>query len=162
MARKGKINFDSIVGGLVTAGLIDSTLGNILSSILYGGKAQYELANLTAKQQRAISQLQKTIASQGVHLANQEGIASRIANFVAAMNPVGRAYEVNQKAYNIANKEITKLREAQAKAEAEYQSVQGEFIDKVRSAEKRARDEQIMSSSLIGGLIHEAKKLIGG
>lgn len=162
MALKPSKRFASLVDGLITAGLIDSTLGNILSSILYGGKAQYELADLTAKQQRAISQLQKVIATQGVSLANQEGIASRIANFVAAMNPVGKAYEVNQKAYNIANKEITKLREAQAKAEMEYQSTQNEFIDKVRKAEKRARDEQVMSSSLIGGLIHEAKKLIGG
>lgn len=154
--------FSSLVGGLITAGLIDGTLGNILSSILHGGKAQHKLANLTAKQQTALNQLQALIASQGVKLANQEAIAAKIANFVSAMNPAGKAYQINQKAYNIANREITKLRESQALAEQRYQLEQAKFINKAREVEKRAKDEQMMSSSLIGGLIHEAKKLIGG
>lgn len=145
---------------LLAFSLLDSTIGQILSSIIYGGKGQYEMSKLTNEQNKLIADLQRLIANDSEILANQDAIASKIANFAATLTPSGKAYVTNKQAYEAAIRAVNKMRSNIASKEKRMAESSIEYSNKMKDLEERARDEQILSGSAVGGFIHQAKKLL--
>jgi len=146
---------------LLSFALLDSTIGQVLSSVIYGGKGQHAISKLTNEQNRLISELQRLIANDSEILANQDAIASTIANFAATLTPTGKAYVTNKQAHDSAIRAMNKLRSSIASKERRMAESSIDYSNKMKELEERARDEQILSGSAVGGFVHQAKKLLG-